>query len=134
MSKDNFVVGMVNYICPICTKVIDHAIIMNQRLTKKAADEIRQANGQTVGYADHACEECAEHKDECIYVIEIDAEKSKPNNPYRTGMYWGVRKDFALFVDHPEYVLKTKDDVQYCFMDKECAKQIGLPHEKEKNI
>lgn len=129
MSKDNFAVGMVNYICPICAKVIDHAIIMNQRLTKEDADEVRKANGQTVGYADHACEKCAAHKDECIYVIEINAEKSLPNNPYRTGMYWGLRKDFALFVEHPEYVLKTKDGVQFCFMDKEFANKIALPHE-----
>lgn len=129
MSKDNFAVGMVNYICPICAKVIDHAIIMNQRLTKKDADEIRKADGQIVGYADHTCEECAAHKDECIYVIEIDAEKSESNNHYRTGMYWGVRKDIALFVEHPEYVLKTKDGVQFCFIDKEFANKIGLPYE-----
>jgi len=129
MSKDNFVVGIVNYICPICAKVIDNAIIMNQRLTKKYADEVRKANGQTIGYADHACEKCAVHKDECIYVIEIDAEKSLPNNPYRTGMYWGVHKDFSLFIEHPEYVLTTKDGVQFCFMDKEVTIKLGLPHE-----
>lgn len=129
MSKDNFAVGMVNYICPICGKVVDNAIIMNERLTKKAAEEVRKANGKTVGYSENACEECASYKDECIYVIEIDAKKSEPNNPYRTGMYWGIRKDFALFVDHPEYVLKTKNGVQFCFMDKEFAYQIGLYHE-----
>lgn len=125
---------MVNYICPICAKVIDHAIIMNRHLTKKDAEKVRKVHGQTVGYADYACEDCASHKDEVIYIIEIDAKKSEQNNPYRTGMYWGVRKDFSLFVEYPEYVLKTKDGVQYCFMDKEATKQIGLPHEKEKNI
>lgn len=129
MSKDNFAVGMVNYICPICGKIVDNAIIMNERLTKKAAEEVRKANGKTVGYSENACEECASYKDECVYVIEIDAKKSEPNNPYRTGMYWGIRKDFALFVDHPEYVLKTKNGVQFCFMDKEFAYQIGLYHE-----
>ena len=129
MSKDNFAVGMVNYICPICGKVVDNAIIMNERLTKKAAEEVRKANGKTVGYSENACEECASYKDECVYVIEIDAKKSEPNNPYRTGMYWGIRKDFALFVDHPEYILKTKDGVQFCFMDIEVANHLGLPHE-----
>lgn len=129
MSEDNFAVGMVNYICPICGKVVDNAIIMNKRLIKKAAEEVRKANGKTVGYSENACKECASYKDECVYVIEIDAKKSEPNNPYRTGMYWGIRKDFALFVDHPEYVLKTKNGVQFCFMDKEFAYQIGLYHE-----
>lgn len=129
MSKDNFAVGMVNYICPVCGKVIDHAIIMNQYLTKKDAEKVRKAHGQTAGYTDHVCEECAAHKDDCIYVIEIDAEKSEPNNPYRTGMYWGLRKDFSLFVEHPEGVLKTKDGVQFCFMDKKFTIKLGLPHE-----
>ena len=129
MSKDNFAVGMVNYICPICGKVVDNAIIMNKRLIKKAAEEVRKADGKTVGYSENACKECASHKDECVYIVEIDAEKSEPNNPYRTGMYWGVRKDFALFVDHPEGILKTKDGVQFYFMNKEFANQIGLPHE-----
>ena len=129
MSENNFAVGLVNYACPICGKTAQTNIIMNSKLTKKAAQEVREADGNVVGYSDTACEECSSHKDECIYIVEIDAKKSEPNNPYRTGMYWGVRKDFALFVDHPEYVLKTKDGVQFCFMDKEFAYQMGLPHE-----
>lgn len=129
MSKDNFAIGLVNYICPICGKVVDNAIIMNERLNEKSAEEIRKAHGKAIGYSENACEKCASHKDDCVYVIEIDAEKSEPNNPYRTGMYWGVRKDIALFVEHPEYILKTKDGVQFCFIDKEFAYQIGLPHE-----
>ena len=129
MSEDNFAVGLVNYACPICGKTAQTNIIMNNKFTKKAAQEVREADGKVVGYSDTACEECTSHKDECIYIVEIDTKKSEPNNPYRTGMYWGVRKDFALFVDHPEYVLKTKDGVQFCFMDKEFAYQIGLPHE-----
>lgn len=129
MSEDTFGVAMVNYACPICGRVANSAIIMNQRFTKKDAEKVKELNNKTVGWSESACKECASHKDECIYIVEIDAEKSEPNNPYRTGMYWGVRKDFALFVDHPEYVLKTKDGVQFCFMDKEFAYQIGLPHE-----
>lgn len=129
MSKDNIGVGIVNYACPICGRVANSAIIMNTRLTKKNAEKVKELNNKTIDWSETACKECAAHKDDCIYVIEIDAKKSEPNNPYRTGMYWGVRKDFALFVDHPEYVLKTKDGVQFCFMDKELAYQIGLPHE-----
>lgn len=134
MSKDNFAVAMINYACPICGRIADNTIAINSSLTEKSAKEVKELHNKVVGWSENACKECAAHKDECIYIIEIDAEKSEPNNPYRTGMYWGIRKDFALFIDHPEYVLKTKDGVQYCFMDKECAKQIGLPHEKEKNI
>lgn len=129
MSKDNISVGIVNYACPICGRVANSAIIMNSRLTKKDAEKVKEFHNKTVDWSESSCKECASHKDECVYVIEIDAEKSEPNNPYRTGNYWGIRKDFALFVEHPEYILKTKDGVQFCFMDKEVANQIGLPYE-----
>lgn len=129
MPKDTFSVAIVNYACPICGRVADSAIVMNQRLTKKDAEKVKELNNKTIDWSETACEECASHKDECIYIIEIDVEKSEPNNPYRTGIYWGVCKDFDLFVDHPEYILKTKDGVQFCFMDKEFTNQIGLPHE-----
>lgn len=129
MSKDDFKVGLVKYACPICGREADSAIIMNSRLTKKDAKAIEEAHNKFIGYSDKACEDCLSHKDECIFVIEIDAEKSEPNNPYRTGHYWGLVKDFPLFVEHPEFLLKTENDVQFCFMDKEYAKQIGLPYE-----
>ena len=126
MSEDNFAIGLVNYICPICGKVVDSAIIMNERLNKKSAEEIRKAHGKAIGYSENACEKCTSHKDDCIYVIEIDADKSEPNNPYRTGKYWGIVKDFALFVDHPEYIITTKNGVSFCFMDKELTHKLGF--------
>lgn len=129
MSEDTFGVAMVNYACPICGKIVDNAIIMNQRLTKKDAEKVKELNNKTMDWSENACEKCASYKDEHIYIVEIDAKKSKPNNPYHTGIYWRVRKDFDLFVDNPEYILKTKNGVQYCFMDKEFANKIGLPHE-----
>ena len=126
MSEDNFAIGLVNYICPICGKVVDNVIIMNERLNKKNAEEIRKAHGKAIGYSENACEKCASHKDDCVYVIEIDTEKSEPNNPYRTGKYWGIVKDFALFVDHPEYIITTKNGVSFCFMDKEVTHKLGF--------
>lgn len=134
MSKDIIAVSIVHYICPICGREVDSAIVMNKRLTQKAVKEVKDLNNKIVGYSENACEECAKYKDEVVYVIEIDCEKSKNNNLYRTGNYWGLRKDFALFVEHPEYVLKTKDGVQFCFIDKEFSFQMGLFHEKEENI
>ena len=129
MSKDNIEVAMVNYACPICGRIADSSIVINSRLTKKCAKEVKELHNKVVGWSKVACKKCASHKDECVYVIEIDAEKSEPNNPYRTGMYWGVRKDIALFVEHPEYILKTKDGIQFCFMDKKVINKIGLPYE-----
>lgn len=126
MSKDNFAVGLVKYICPICGKVAEENIIMNQRLTQKEAEKIKEVDGKVVGYSENACEECSSHKDEVIYVIEIDAKKSEPGNPYRTGMVWGLKPDFDLFTQYPEYILTTKNGVKFCFIDIEFAIKIGL--------
>lgn len=126
MSKDNFAVSIVNYICPICGKTADTDIIMNSKLTKKSADEVREANGKVVGYCSHACEECAKYKDEVVYVVEIDASLSQPNNPYRTGYIWGVKPNIPLMTDNESYVLTTKDGVRFMFMDKEATNELGF--------
>ena len=126
MSKDNFAVGIVNYACPICGKTAQTDVIMNTRLTKKAADEVREANGKVIGYCSHACEECAKHKDEVIYVVEIDASRSSSNNPYRTGYLWGVKPDIPLVTENPNYILTTEGGVRYMFIDKEAATNIGF--------
>ena len=126
MSKDNFAVGIVNYACPICGKTAQTDVIMNSKLTKKAAQEIREANGKVVGYSDTACEECAKHKDEVVYIVEINASLSQPNNPYRTGYIWGVKPDIPLITDNENYVLTTKDGVRFMFMDKEAANELGF--------
>lgn len=134
MSKDNFAVGIVNYVCPICGKTADTAIIMNNKLTKKAADEVREANRKVVGYCSHACEECAAHKDEVVYVVEIDASRSFPNNPYRTGYLWGVKPDIPLVAENPNYILTTEDDVRYMFIDKEAATNLGFHELTDKKL
>lgn len=126
MSEDNFAVSLVNYICPICGKVVENAIIMNERFTKKAAEEVRKAHGKNIGFSECACEKCASHKDDCVYVIEIDVEKSDSDNPYRTGDYWGINKNYCLFIDHPEFIITTKNGVSYCFMDKEVTHKLGF--------
>lgn len=126
MSEDNFAVGLVNYACPICGKTANTEIIMNSKLTKKAAQEIREADGKVVGYSSTACKECASHKDEVVYVVEIDASKSQPNNPYRTGYIWGVRPDIPLVTDNKDYILTTKDGVRFMFIDKEVTTGLGF--------
>ena len=52
--------------------------------------------------------------------------KSEPNNPYRTGQIVGVCKDFQLFVDKPEFIIKTENGVSYCFVEENVGKQIGF--------
>lgn len=129
MTKEDVIgVALVHYACPICGREIDDdsAILMNQKLTKKAAKEVNELNGKCVGFSNKACNECASHKDECIYVIEINKEQSTSTSPYRTGKYWGVVKNWALFIDHPELILETDNGVKYCFMTEELTHKLGF--------
>lgn len=38
----------------------------------------------------------------------------------------GVCKDFQLFVDKPEFIIKTENGVPYCFVEENVGKQIGF--------
>lgn len=128
MSKD-LGVGIIYELCPICGKNANSSIIMNKVLRPKYAKQIEELNGKAIGFSKDACEECTKHKDECIYVIGIDPDKSDNSSIqglYRTGQIVGIRKDFPLFIDHPEMILKTNNSVQFCFIEEEAGKQIGF--------
>lgn len=129
MSKDNLAVSLVHEICPICGRPMNETIIMNKELTPKYAKQVEEINGKAIGFSKEACEECTKHKDECIYVIGIDPAKGDSKsmtNIYRSGHLVGVRKDFQLFVEHPEFILKTNNNVQFCFIDERFGKEIGF--------
>lgn len=130
MSSDNLAVGRVHELCPICGKPMNHSIILNTKLTKKDAEQIKELDGKAIKISEDACEECLKHKDECIHVIGVDPSKSEFDNTmaniYRTGQIVGVRKDFKLFQDIPDLVFKTKNGVQFCFIEEEAGKQLNL--------
>ena len=126
MSNSGIGIALVHEICPICGKPMNESIIINSKIGPKYAKKVQEAHGKAIGYSKNACKDCVSHKDDCVYVIEIDVDKSEPNNPYRTGKYWGIVKDFALFVDHPEYIITTKNYVSFCFMDKEITHKLGF--------
>lgn len=127
-QEDVIGVALVHYACPVCGKEMDddNVILMNQKLTKKNAKEVNELNGKCIGFSNNACDECASHKDECVYIIEINEEQSTPTSPYRTGKLWGIVKDWPLFVDHPEFILETDNGVKYCFMTKELTHKFGF--------
>lgn len=129
MSTDNLAVGRVHELCPICGKPMNHSIILNTKLTKKDVEQIKKLDGKAIKISEDACEECLKHKDECIYVIGIDSSKGEfksMSDIYRTGQIVGVRKDFKLLKDYPEFVLKTKNGVEFCFIEEELGKEINL--------
>lgn len=122
---ENFEVSLVKYLCPICGKVAEEGIILNSLLTEKNAKEVKELNGKAIGYADHACKECAKYSKEAIFVIGIDKEKSD-NEPYRTGDIVGIRKGCPLAKHIEPYTRTLEDESTYCFMDKEVGIEFGL--------
>lgn len=124
MSENKIGFALVHEICPICGKPMNEQILMNSVLSKKYAKEIENVHGKAIGYSKTACEDCSKYKDEAVMCIAIDEAKSEPNNPYRTGQIVGVCKDFQLFVDKPEFIIKTENGVSYCFVEENVGKQI----------
>lgn len=126
MSENKIGVALVHEICPICGKSMNEQILINTVFSKKCVKEIEESNGKAIGYSKTACEDCSKYKDEAVMCIAINESKSEPNNPYRTGQVVGVRKNFQLFVDKPEFIIKTDNSVSYCFVEESVGKQIGF--------
>jgi hypothetical protein len=126
---ENFETSLVNYLCPICTDVAEQCIILNSLLTEEAAKEVAELNGKAVGFADHACDECAKHKD-AIYLIGMDPDKSEGytlSTIYRSGKIVAVKRDteFAKRLVEQGYVQTLKDGVSYSFIEDSIIDLIG---------
>lgn len=123
---DKLGVSIVKYLCPICGKEADNGIIMNSLLTEENAKEVEKLHNKAIGYADHACKECATYKDKAVFFVGIDASKSTKTDPYRTGQIVGVKKE-AEIVEHCKKFIQTlSDGSQYCLIDNKVGKTIGL--------
>lgn len=124
--SDIFSAALVHELCPICGKGMNEQIIMNKILNKKSAKAIDDANGKAIGYSHNACEECCKHKDDGVYVIAIDPTRSGDDGIYRTGQIVCINKNFQLFKDKSDYILKTDNGVSFMFMEETAGKQIGI--------
>ena len=118
-----------------CVKIADYSVEDNLVFSHGdlipgnilvSGDDFIFVHGKAIGYSKTACEDCSKYKDEAVMCIAIDEAKSEPNNPYRTGQIVGVCKDFQLFVDKPEFIIKTENGVPYCFVEENVGKQIGF--------
>ena len=125
----NVEVALVKELCPVCCKEIDGPIIINKILTEEAAKEVKELEGRVVGFSDHCCEECAKHKDEVVYFVGIDAEKSSSNKLeelYRTGQIVGIKKEADIIETFKDYIIILKDNTKVCFIDKEAGINLGI--------
>lgn len=123
---NNFEAAIVKYICPICGSVVEDNIIMNSRLTEEDASKVRELHNKIVGYSDHACEHCAKYKDDVVYFVGINEEKSTNKDVYRTGQIVGVRKEASLVSEVEKFIITLEDETKFCFIDVNIGKQIGL--------
>lgn len=132
MSIENNKLGtaLVYYACPICGRQADSAIVLNQKLSATAANKVKELHGKTVGYAENACEECTKHKDEGIFLVEIDSSKSDMKcmeTIYRTSIVALAKNDSDFVKDitknNPQFILTTKNGVKFMFVDKGIIEQ-----------
>lgn len=129
MEKEDFKVALCKELCPICGKEMDGPIVMNQVLTKEAANNVAALNGKVIGWADHCCKECTKYKDRAVFFIGIDDGKSEPNNPYRTGKMVGINKDSDFITKNKEldkFIITLKDGAKMIYIDETFGEKFGL--------
>lgn len=119
-------VALAKEACLTCGNLMDGPIIMNTKLTAKEAEKVKEIHGKCIGYAEDLCNECKDMCSKGLLVVEIDAEQSKHNNPYRTGKLFVLdnNSDFVKSID--EKFIINKKGSKFIFMDKEVTKQLGF--------
>lgn len=126
MSTNNLgVVSLCKEMCFICGKEIDGPIVMNSLLTEKAAQEVKQLHGKCIGYSEEVCPECKKMAEQGLIVLEIDPDKSKPNNPYRTGKLWVIKSDCNLAKDMEDFII-DEFGCKFVFIGQEAAQNLGF--------
>lgn len=114
---NNFEAAIVKYVCPICGSVVEDNIIINSRLTEEDASKVRELHNKIVGYSDHACENCSKYKDDVVYFVGVDEEKSTNKDVYRTGQIVGIKKEASLVSDTEDFIITLEDGTKFCFID-----------------
>lgn len=119
-------IALAKEACLACGKLIDGPIIMNTKLTAKEAEKVKEIHGKCIGYAEDLCDTCKDMCSKGLLVVEIDAEQSEPNNPYRSGKLFVLdnNSDFVKSID--EKFIINKKGSKFIFMDKEVTKQLGF--------
>ena len=99
---------MANLICPVCVKQMP-VVLINQKLTTKAAAEMDKVSGQNIGFAEEPCDECKELMNQGDIIIGVDIEKTTDmHNPYRSGHFVVIKKgilpDPVQYMDYREMI------------------------------
>lgn len=120
---DNFGVALVKRACPVCGKLQNGEIIINTRLTKSAANKVKDLHDKCVGFSEEPCDECKGLLNEAVGFIVVDLDKTEDKSiPYRTGDVVFVKKESDFIKSLDPKLLKSG----YVYIDMKEAKQIGL--------
>ena len=124
MSKKNVVgIALIRELCPVCTKENDGSILINQKLTEKAAQEVEKLH-ESVQWSKNLCPDCQTMKDRGFILIgAVEAKTEDATNPYRSGNVQCVEHKVAedLFKPYPPPASGI------AFVDVTVAQQMGLP-------
>jgi len=123
-NKNKIGVALTKELCPVCTKEMDGAILINKKLTEKEAEKVESLHGKVISWSKELCPECKKMKEQGFILIGAVEKKTKDTtNPYRSGNIWCVKQQVAdaLFSPHPA------PQSGIAFIDINVAKQMELP-------
>lgn len=107
--------------CFFCGK--DKGLVMNKRLTKKCAEEIKQMRGHAIDY--EPCDECKALMEQGIMFVSVrDGETG--NNPYRTGKMCVIKEEAVKEFSTPEMYEQVKK-TRFAFLEDSIWELLGLP-------
>lgn len=123
MTENNFEVAMIK--CFFCGK--EKGLVMNTRLSKKHADEIKKMNGHAIDY--EPCDECKKLMEQGIMFVSVKDGESG-NNPYRTGKLCVIKEEAVKQFSSPELYEQVKK-TRFAFIEDSVWDSLGLPKGQE---
>lgn len=127
MSEDKIGVALVKEACPVCAKTFDGPIVMNTKLTKPQADNVKEMHGKTVGFLGEPCDKCKGFMEKGIIIVTIDPDKTEDKrNPYRTGGFFVVREEFVERLIEDRNMLDDVMKRRVMMIDHKMAEHLGL--------
>lgn len=126
MNHDKIGIVVVYEVCPLCGNKDEGTIVMNTKLTKEYANEVKSLHKKAVGIANKPCKECQDMMAKGFLLIGADMSKTTDiKYPYRTGHIWVIDSGKAKEIFGEE---NTK--LGASFIELEVAEKIGLPINK----
>ena len=116
-------VAMIYHACPVCGNKHDEQILIHKRLR-----DLSKMDKQVVGYSKDPCKQCQEYMTMGLLIIEVDDATSTPNNPYRTGKVYVIKREAGEQI-FTEVFNQPYPEKNCCFMTSEVTAKLGITGE-----